>query len=62
MAKARKCPSCEHFFNPKFSGRKWGNTEICLDCYLRNQIKFQVKNTPLGNAVVTPNQGEHSLN
>lgn len=62
MAKALPCPRCDKYFNPKFSGKKWGNELLCLDCYFRNQIKFQVKNTPLENAVVEPNQGKRSLN
>ena len=61
MAKARPCPKCNQFFNPKFFGQKWGDTIICSNCWVYEKIKFDNQNTPLANSLAPRNQGQHSL-
>lgn len=61
MAKARPCPRCSKYFNPKFFGRQWGDTIICSDCYIYHQIKFDTQNTTLGQVLPVKNQGNHSV-
>jgi hypothetical protein len=55
MAKARPCPKCSKFFNPKFFGQKWGDTIICSDCWLRQKLKDDKQNTPPRNTSATGN-------
>lgn len=57
MSKAKNCPKCNRFFNPKFSGKEWENTFICTDCYLREQLKIDTANTAFRKIAATPNQG-----
>ena len=59
MSKAKTCPKCERFFNPKFSGTQWGSIVICTDCYVYEQIKFDTSNTKLRNIAAAPNKGDY---
>lgn len=57
MSKAKNCPKCERFFNPKFGGQAWGNTVICNDCFIYEKLKFDNLNTALRNIATAPNKG-----
>jgi hypothetical protein len=56
MSKAKNCPKCDRFFNPKFGGQQFGNLIICTDCYVSEQIKFNNLNTALRNMATAPNK------
>ncbi len=61
MSKAKNCPRCERFFNPKFSGKDWQGTIICTDCWVSQQLKDTALNTKLHDTTTAANNGNGSL-
>lgn len=61
MSKARNCPRCKRFFNPKFSGKELDGAIICTDCWVSEQLKDAITNTKLRNAATATNNSNDSL-